>query len=362
MCDWKDTIISEDSTIKTAMQVIDSNNYLIALVVDSQNRLLGTVTDGDIRRGLLRNVDLDKSVMNIANTTPITASTSDNMDAIRRQMKENYVRQLPILDKDGKIVRLELLRKLLQVESISAPVVIMAGGLGTRLRPLTNSCPKPLLPVGGKPVLEITLENLLQQHFKNFFFSVNYKAQMIERHFGDGSRWGADISYLRESKRLGTGGALSLLPPMDEPIIVMNGDLLTQINFKHLLDFHRENNATATIGVCESAIQIPYGVVDVDNYELRSIREKPLEKFFVNAGIYVLSPEAVRMIPKDTYYDMTTLFETLLKQGRGATVFPIREFWLDIGQMDDYEKANGEYAELADCQGSNDPFAYAGTQ
>jgi NDP-sugar pyrophosphorylase family protein len=223
----------------------------------------------------------------------------------------------------------------------------MAGGLGQRLQPLTENCPKPLLKVGGKALLETTLENFCEEGFKYFYFSVNYRAQMIMDYFGDGSRWGVSIKYLHEKKRLGTAGALSLLPikPL-EPVLIMNGDILTKINTAKLLKFHLENRSAATICVKEQRNQIPYGVVDFEKNQLRNIDEKPVQHFFINAGIYVISPEVLDYVPEDTFFDITDLIKAIMKDKKEITVFPIREYWIDIGRLDDYEKANLEFAEI----------------
>ncbi|MGQ9826160.1 MAG: nucleotidyltransferase family protein, partial [Desulfotomaculales bacterium] len=226
-------------------------------------------------------------------------------------------------------------------------VVIMAGGLGSRLRPLTDECPKPLLKVGGKPLLETILENFLEYGLYNFYFSVNYRAEMIREYFGDGSRWGANIEYINEEKRLGTAGALSLLPEKPKnTVLVMNGDLLTKINFEHLLDFHADTKADATMCVKEYNFQIPYGVVKTDRHRLIEIEEKPVKTFFISAGIYAIEPAVIDLIPRNTYFDMPGLFEKLIKENREAAVFPIREYWLDIGHKEDFERANGEFSEV----------------
>lgn len=348
MKDWKKATVGSGTSIRDTLRIIDESFLQIALVVDDDGRLLGTVTDGDVRRGLLRGLGLDSPVRDVANTKPVVASRGNDAAALQRLMKERSVRQVPLVDAAGRLVGLELLDELAAAPRRDNLVVLMAGGLGARLRPLTETCPKPLLHVGGKPILEIILEGFLAHGFRRFAISVNYMAQMIEAHFGDGSAWGADISYLRESIRLGTAGALSLLPARPEaPVLVMNGDLLTKVNFAALLDFHNENRAQATICVREYDLKVPFGVVEVEDNRLAALHEKPVQKFFVNAGIYVLEPGVVARIPRDAPYDMTTLFERLVEEGERPTVFPIREYWLDIGQMGDYERAVGEYGSMA---------------
>jgi len=220
---------------------------------------------------------------------------------------------------------------------------LMAGGLGSRLGELTKDTPKPLLKVGTKPILEVILENFISHGFHRFYISVNYKAEMIRDYFGDGSRWGVEIRYLHEHKRLGTAGALSLLPDNPTlPVLVMNGDLLTKVNFRQLIDFHNETNSKATMCVREFELQVPYGVVQIANHRLRAIEEKPVQRFFVNGGIYVLSPDMLQFIPEDSFYDMPTLFDEIIARGEETSVFPIREYWIDIGRADDFERANDE--------------------
>jgi NDP-sugar pyrophosphorylase family protein len=226
-------------------------------------------------------------------------------------------------------------------------VVLMAGGLGSRLAPLTDDIPKPMLKVGNKPLLETIIESLAGYGLTRIFIAVNYKAEVVKARFGVGSAWGVDISYLHEEQPLGTGGALSLLPEEPPaPFLVMNSDLLTNLNFRHLLAYHSDHGCKATVCVREHAVQVPYGVVGVRDHQLTGIEEKPVQRHFINAGIYVLDPYAARLVPKDTRFDMTNLIERLLAENAPISVFPIREFWLDIGHHDDYTAANGRYPEL----------------
>jgi NDP-sugar pyrophosphorylase family protein len=225
-------------------------------------------------------------------------------------------------------------------------VVLMAGGLGTRLQPLTDECPKPLLAVGGRPILETILESFAEQGFKRIFLSVNHKAEMIRSHFGAGERWGVQVEYLHESIRLGTAGALSLLPERPTtPVVVMNGDLLTRTNFDNLLRFHNAQDAIATMAVREYDFQVPYGVVRLNGANIESIEEKPVQRFFVNAGIYTLSPEALDYLPIQTMFDMPNLFEHLIAAGKTTAAYPLREYWLDIGRLEELERAQREWAE-----------------
>jgi len=344
---WHMARIAPERSIRDAIRTIDEGAIRIALVVDGDNRLLGTVTDGDVRRGILHGVALEEPVTRVMNPHPTTARADEGRDTILERMKQTRLHQIPVVDGQGRLVTVEILDELLQARHRDNWVVLMAGGLGSRLRPLTDECPKPLLKVGSKPLLEIILENFLEYGFRTFYISVNYKAEMVQAHFGDGSRWGIEIRYVHEDRRLGTAGALSLLPGRPtQPLIVMNGDLLTKVNFQHLLDFHAEHRARATMCVREYDFQVPYGVVRIDHHRILGIDEKPVQRFFVNAGIYVLEPEALDLIPPATYFDMPELFTNLIGRQQETAVFPIREYWLDIGHMDDFARANGDFPEV----------------
>lgn len=344
---FSDITITPETKILQAIQIIDASAQQIGLVVNEQNKLLGTITDGDIRRAILKGVNLQEAVCGIMNTKPKIARLESSREKMLAIMKQKKLRHIPIVDGEGYLVGLETIDDLIDNSKIDNWVILMAGGLGTRLGELTRNCPKPLISVGGKPLLETIVDNFREYGFYNFFMSVNYKAEMIEQYFADGLDWNINIKYLRENKRLGTAGALSLLETMpNKPIIVMNGDLLTKVNFQQLLDYHVQQKAMATMCVREYSFQVPYGVVCIDNGKLTGIDEKPVQNFFVSGGIYVIEPKALELIPKDTYYDMPTLFDAIIKKGLTANVFPIREYWVDIGKRDDLERANIEYGEV----------------
>ncbi|CAI6084366.1 nucleotidyltransferase family protein [Cohnella sp. JJ-181] len=347
MTDWQSTIVPMDMTIEQAVKTIDSSSMQIALVTDEAGRLVGTITDGDIRRGILRGIGLQEPVVLIMNANPTILPEQTEAGVILSLMRIKQIRHIPLVDHEGRLTDLKCFDDLVRPARKDNWVVIMAGGLGTRLSPLTDSTPKPLLHVGGKPLLETILENFIASGFVNFYLSVNYKSEMVESYFQDGSRWGVQIRYIRENQRMGTAGALSLLEELPtEPLLVMNGDLLTKVSFNQLLEFHQSHKALATMCVRNYEYQVPYGVVNVDKHHLVGLVEKPKQHYFVNAGIYVLNPEVIRQIPRDIFYDMTTLFEALMADKQETCVFPLREYWLDIGRMDDYERANGEYAEI----------------
>lgn len=347
MPNWKQSLIDSGASIREVIETIDRNSLQIALVVED-NKLIGTVTDGDIRRGLLRGINLNHNVQEIMNRTPITGKAGESRGSIINLMKFKQIRHIPLVDTENNIIDLVIMDDIINPPQKDNWVVLMVGGLGSRLRPLTDECPKPLLKVGGKPLLETILETYISYGFHKFYFSVNYKAEMVQNYFGNGSKWNVEIKYIYETKKLGTAGALGLIPEKPlHPLLVMNGDLLTKVNFSSLLDFHLENNSAATMCIREYDIQIPYGVVNVEKNKLLSIQEKPIHRFFVNAGIYVINPEVLDYIDKNQYLDMPSLFEKLMEnQSDRTSAFPIREYWLDIGRISDYEKANVEYMEV----------------
>lgn len=344
MKSWKDILISPDMTIFKAIELIDASAMQIVLVVNESGKLQGTVTDGDVRRAILRGIPLDRPVSEIMFQKPTVAGIHESRASIIATMKAKRLRQIPLVDQNGCVVGLDVWSELLDTSERNNIVVLMAGGLGSRLGELTKNCPKPLLHVGNKPVLETILENCMEYGFSRFYISVNYKANMVKDYFGDGSNWGIDIKYLEENERLGTGGALSLLPEVPTlPLLIMNADVLTKINFKHLMEFHEESGSVATMCVRTYEFQVPFGVVELDSHRLKKITEKPIHHFFVNAGIYVLNPEAVTFVPNNNHFDMPALFDKLLQNQIETAAFPVREYWLDIGRKDDLERAKNDY-------------------
>ncbi|NQY23165.1 MAG: NTP transferase domain-containing protein [Campylobacteraceae bacterium] len=340
-------LLNNQSTINEALKIIDAGDMKIALIVDKNNKLIGTISDGDIRRAFLKGLTITDSIEGIIHKNFTYAKVGDSKEKIIALAKFNQIYQIPILDENLILVGIEELNDLISVNEYKNKVVLMVGGLGTRLRPLTDKTPKPLLKVGNKPILETILRNFLQYGFKDFILSVNYKSEMIEDYFGDGSQFGVNIEYIHEDKRMGTAGALSLIrDKLTDDFFVMNGDLLTNVNYEHLLNYHKEDNSIATMGVREYDFQIPYGVVNIENQHIVAIDEKPLHKFFVNAGIYMLSPSVLLDIPDNQFFDMPTLFEKLIQKEKRVLSFPIREYWLDIGELDEYKKANLEYMNI----------------
>ena len=334
----KDIIVKESISILEVLKIIDKSSKQIAIVVDDNDKLLGTISDGDIRRALLKNIPLTESVKKIYFRNPTVASINDSKEEIINICK------IPIVDAKDNLVGLEILDELITKEKKLNKVILMVGGLGTRLQPLTENTPKPMLEVGNKPILQTIVEKFAEYGYTNIVMCINYKAHVIKDFFGDGAQFGVSINYISEEKRMGTAGALSLLNhKMKEPFFVMNGDLLTNINFEHLHDFHLSNNSVGTMCVRDYDLQVPFGVVSTENTKILSIDEKPVQKFFVNAGIYMLNPEVLDYIPKNKFYDMPTLFNKLISENEKVISFPLREYWLDVGQIDEFEKAKKEY-------------------
>jgi dTDP-glucose pyrophosphorylase len=342
--DIANILVKPNFSIKQTLQIIDKGAKRIAIVIDDNNKVIGTISDGDIRRGILKGYSLQDSIKDIYFKNPTLAKDSDTNESIIKKAIEKKIYQIPIVNQQHQIVDLVDLATLLKNKKRNNKVILMAGGLGSRLRPLTNNIPKPLLKIGDKPILETIINNFKNSGFENFIISVNYKKELIQDYFEDGSKFGVNISYLDEDKRLGTAGALSLLKQYPkEPFFVMNGDLLTNIDFSKMLDFHIQNHSIATMGVIEQEYQIPYGVIQLDEAKIINITEKPKYKYFINGGIYLLNSECLQFIPKNQFFDMPTLFEVLIKKNKNILSFPIHEYWLDIGRMEEYKKAQKEY-------------------
>lgn len=342
----KTLTVGPQTTVRDALAAIDRSRRQIALVADGEGRLLATVTDGDVRRGILRGIDLDGPVTQVMNTTPTTVTEGAPNAATRRLIRERKLAHIPVLDTAGHLVDLVTVDDLFGVSPQDTRVVLMAGGLGTRLRPLTETMPKPMVPVGGKPLLEQIIGVFADQGFWRISVSVNYRREMIEEHFGDGSAFGVEIDYVHEEQAMGTAGALSLLPERpDAPFIVMNGDVLVSLTFAKLLEFHRNLSAAGTMVVRPHEHQIPYGVVRADGDLMIGIEEKPTERYFVNAGIYVLSPSALDHL-SDGPMDMPTLLSDLRAHEARVGVYPLNDYWRDIGRMDDLEAARSEFDEV----------------
>lgn len=342
-----DIKLSINSTIKDALQTINNGGLQIAIVVDENDSLVGTVTDGDIRRGLLNGLDLNSSVSLVVHKSPSIASVGDTKESILKIALAKKLHKIPLIDELGKLVGIEDIEDIIKPASKTNKVILMVGGLGTRLRPLTQDTPKPMLKVGNKPILQTIVEKFAEYGFVNITMCVNFNADIIKDYFGDGKEFDVNVDYILEQKRMGTAGALSLLKERpNEPFFVMNGDLLTNVNFEHIFNYHMLNKATATMCVREYDYEVPYGVVKMNDNKIVEISEKPVQKFFVSAGIYMLSPEILDLIPQNEFYDMPTLFEKAISKGKNVISFPIHEYWIDIGRLEEYQKANEEYAKI----------------
>ena len=335
--------INQNASIKEALEVIDKGAIKVAVVLSDDGLLLGMLNDGDIRRALLKGMSLGDSIAGIINKHPVVANINDTKERILELANEKKLHQIPIIS-NGKLIGIQDIREFLAPKNKPNKVILMVGGLGTRLRPLTNDVPKPMLDVGNKPILHTIVENFAKYGYTDIIMCVNYKSEIIKEYFGNGDKFGVKIEYVLESKRMGTAGALSLLKerPKDD-FFVMNGDLLTNVNFEYLHEYHKDSNALASICIRKYEMQVPYGVVNVRANKVTSIEEKPTQSFFVSAGIYMFSPIVLDFIPKGVFYDMPTLFSELLKHDFPIHPFPIREYWLDIGRMDEYRRANDEY-------------------
>lgn len=348
MNNWEKVLLSPDVTLESAISVLDRGGVRIALIVDPENRLLGTLTDGDVRRALLRHMSLATTVANVMATSPAVARPEWGREKILALMESRQVLQLPIVDGQNRVVGLQTLQHLLERRQLDNPVFLMAGGFGTRLRPLTHDCPKPMLKVGDKPILELILESCIDAGFHRFYVSTHYLPEMIRDYFGDGKRWGVSISYVHEETPLGTGGALGLLPhdEIDSATLMMNGDLLTKVDYLGLLEFHKTHPGIASMCVREHEYQVPYGVIKSDGHRIISMTEKPMQRYFINAGIYLLSPELVRSVSPGTRIDMPSLLSQAMDKGGVVNMFPMHEYWLDIGRMEDFDRAQREVIDF----------------
>jgi dTDP-glucose pyrophosphorylase len=342
MRNWQQFVIPYTSTIYDAIVLLELNQCVV--VVDEAGRLFGTVTDRDIRKALLHNYRIPDQISQIVNTSPTSLHYPLSPKIARKVLQEKHFEQYPLLNEENVVCGIYTGQEISQLK-LPNSVVLMAGGTGSRLAPMTDHCPKPLLPIGNRPVLETLLIELIQAGFEHFWISVNYRAEMIEEYFGDGERWGVEVQYLREKSALGTAGALSLLPDIPKtPILVMNGDLLTKVNYTKLLEFHEYHQVQMTMGVREYDLQVPYGVVRLEDVHVAKLDEKPIQWFFVNAGVYVLEPGLIGKIPQSAF-NMTDLLDQLIPQ-REVVAFPIHEYWIDIGKNEDFLRAQAEYSTI----------------
>lgn len=363
-----DLFVAPQEKIINALKVLNLSGIGFTMVVDTAGRLLGTITDGDIRRGLMKGTTLEDSVDQVMNRHPVTAKQQTAKKDLAYLMTVRKKRQIPLLDEDKKVIDVFWEKHLQEKERLhckSTPVVLMCGGKGTRLRPLTANMPKPMLPLAETPIIEHTIKSLVSCGFHDLYLAVNYHADIIEDYCGDGSQWGVKIKYIREKKYLGTAGSLSLIRDvLIEPVLVMNGDLLTGIDYTKLMHFHLQGQYELTVGVKPYKIQVPYGIVQVAGHQVSRLEEKPVIPFLTNAGIYVLNPEIVPVIPDNQYFDMPQLIQKIITTNGTVGAFPFHEYWQDIGRPKDYEQAGEDLSNGVEYSSSylEDVGVTAGTQ
>jgi len=346
-------LIGPTQTLREALQCIDAGAEGIALVVDADRKLLGTITDGDLRRAMLAGVDMDSETVAtlLGARRPVTARAGAGAGALRKLMKDHSLRHIPLVDDAGRVIELALLRELALEDELPLTAVVMAGGLGTRLRPLTETLPKPMLPVGDRPVMEHVVEQLQKVGISRVSITTHYKPEAIKAHFGDGRRFGLEIDYVNEEEPLGTAGALGLLKQPEGPVLVINGDVLTEVNFRSMFDYHVDNQAVMTVGVRQFELQVPYGVVDLEESRVTRLDEKPTYRFFINAGVYLIEPVVFTLITGEERLDANDLIERLIADGKKVIGFPIHEYWLDVGRPEDYRQANEDFTAVRSEQG-----------
>lgn len=351
MDEWEKCLVTPDKSIRQAMEDMGRSRQQIILVVDAERRLLGSVTEGDFRRGILKGVTLDQPVSALMKADPVTTTPGSDVHDRIALMRRHSIRHIPVVDGAGRVVGLVRPEGIIEAEHPERDnwTVLMAGGQGRRLRPLTESTPKPLLEVGGRPIMETVIGHLIDHGFRRFYVAVNYKAEKVKECLGDGSRFGAEIRYIEETTPLGTAGALGLIRERPEsPLLVVNADVLTKHNFSSFLSHHREMKGDATMCVRGYDVQIPFGVVRVNEFDVVDIVEKPIEQFMVNAGIYVIEPGVLDRIPKNVAIDMPDVLCGIVRDGGKVVAYPIQEYWVDIGRLEDFNRAIREFDENFD--------------
>ncbi|MDN3513522.1 MAG: nucleotidyltransferase family protein [Candidatus Brocadia sp.] len=333
-------IVGENRAFKDVIALINNTHSGIALVVDHEKRLIGIVTDGDIRRAILSGILLEEPVSRIMVRNPVTVSMDCTKGEICRYFADKKISHLPVVDKENRIIGIFYETSFRKEGLLDIPVVIMAGGFGKRLRPLTDKVPKPMLKIGEKPILQLLIEKFRDIGVSDFFITINYLADIIENYFADNEKVKANITFIRESKPLGTAGSLRLLPRnINTEFLLTNADIMTNVDFKDMHDFHVKRRADLTVAVKRHDLQVPYGAVTIANERLMGLFEKPVLSLYVNAGIYIVNPELISAVPDDAYFDMTDLIEKSLKTGKKVFSYTIDGMWIDIGHPHDYEQA-----------------------
>jgi dTDP-glucose pyrophosphorylase/CBS domain-containing protein len=350
-----DLCVSPRTPIREAIVRIDKNTLGIVFVVDESFRLVGAVNDGDLRRAMLAAVDIEAPIQVLLDqklgspyALPVSAPLGTPRAELLRILLETQIRRLPLVDEEMRLCDVVLVEDFFEKDALPVEAMVMAGGLGTRLRPLTDKIPKPMLPVGGRPLLETIVLRLREAGIRKVYLTTHYMPEIIVDYFGDGGKWGVDIAYLHEEEPLGTAGALGLLRQPTSPLLVINGDILTSLNFRVLYEYHKTQTAEFTLGVRHFHMEVPYGVVECEDNEVKALREKPVFTYLVNAGIYLMEPEVIDRVPKNTPYNMTDLLSLLMQEDRRVISFPVREYWLDIGRHDDYAQAELDVEDMLD--------------
>lgn len=346
---WRQAMLPTDATVQQAIRNLDQVAIKIIMVVNARGELEGTISDGDIRRGLLNGLDLNSPIASVIHRNAIVVPPEMGRDTVLQLMLANKVQQIPIVDSHRVVVGLHIWDEITTPKKRSNLMVIMAGGMGTRLHPHTENCPKPLVPVAGKPMLEHIIERAKQEGFGHFVLAIHHLGQMIRDYFGDGKELDVKIEYLQEEAPLGTAGALELLSPVpDAPFLVTNGDVITDIRYGELLDFHVRHAATATMAVRLHELQNPYGVVHVQGVDIVGFDEKPVARNHINAGVYVLNPDALSALAPGDHCDMPALFERLQSLAKRTVAYPMHEPWLDVGRPADLLSANDRMSRSDD--------------
>ena len=347
MQNWQSLLVSSSNKLRSALEVLDQVGSNFVLVVDADNKLLGTLTDGDVRRSLLNGETLESSVVTVMNTDYIHCLDSHSHAEVAELLSQHKIKYIPILDQQKKLVGVYSGEDSFLTTGKTA--LIMAGGLGSRLKPLTDNCPKPMLKVGDKPILQIIVERLAVQGFTEIYISINYLGEQIQEYFGDGSNFQVSINYLEETTKLGTAGAMGLLPKeLSEPVVVLNGDVLTKANYAGLIDYHQRNSADISIGLTKQEMTIPYGVVNLEQEKVQSIVEKPTQTYYVSAGIYCVNPNVFNALAGQEFLDMPDLIQQQIDIKKNVVGFPLHEYWADIGMKSDYQKANVNFKDNFD--------------
>ena len=346
--DWARAILPINVTLEQVIANLDETKFQIVLICDENNRLIGTITDGDIRRGLLKGVNLDSPIQSVLKSDAFVATPTISKEMAMNLMLANRIHQLPVVDESRCIIGLMLWDQFDELPAMRPnTMVIMAGGAGVRMRPHTQNCPKPLLPVAGKPMLEHIIERAKAEGFRHFILAIHYLGHMIEEYFGNGDRWQVRIEYLREQTPLGTAGALSLLDPRPNlPFIISNGDVMTDIRYGEMQDFHNRHESKATMAVRLYEWQQPFGVVETHGVEIIGFREKPVVQSRINAGVYILDPEALNSLKGHNHCDMPSLFEILREEKKRTVAYPIYERWRDVGRPEDLIGASNDATNL----------------